>query len=43
VAVNEEGELIGIPTYVSSEERTLGRLGGLRPIVLARPLLDQIH
>lgn len=33
-AVNNEGELIGIPFYVSSEDRTGGRLGGLIPISL---------
>jgi len=42
VAVNAAGELIGVPTWVSAEELTLGRLGVLRPINLAAPLLGQI-
>ncbi|MBK8025714.1 MAG: trypsin-like peptidase domain-containing protein [Chloroflexi bacterium] len=29
LAVNSEGRMIGIPTAVRSEERTLGRLGGI--------------
>lgn len=29
LAVNTEGRMIGIPTQVNSEERTLGRLGGI--------------
>lgn len=32
LAVNARGEFIGIPTEVISEERTLGRLGGLLPV-----------
>ncbi|MCS6835186.1 MAG: serine protease [Anaerolineae bacterium] len=31
LAVSLEGELIGIPTSVNAEERTLGRLGGILP------------
>jgi len=42
VAINEAGELIGVPTFVSAEARTLGRIGGLRPINLAWPLLGRI-
>lgn len=42
VAINEAGELIGVPTFVSAEARTLGRIGGLRPINLAWPLLSRI-
>ncbi|MDX2078785.1 MAG: serine protease [bacterium] len=34
-AVNENGELIGIPFFVSAEDRTGGRLGELIPITLA--------
>jgi S1-C subfamily serine protease len=39
-AVNDDGELIGIPFYVASENRTGGRLGGLIPIALAVQLLE---
>ena len=42
VAINEAGKLIGVPTFVSAEARTLGRIGGLRPISLAWPLLSRI-
>lgn len=39
-AVNNDGELIGIPFYVASENRTGGRLGGLIPITLVVQLLE---
>jgi S1-C subfamily serine protease len=42
-AINEVGELVGVPTFVSAEARTLGRIGGLRPINLAAPLLHRIQ
>ena len=42
VAINEAGELVGVPTYVTSEERTLGRLGGLRPLNLTVSVLNAI-
>ncbi len=42
VTINEAGELIGVPTFVSAEAHTLGRIGGLRPINLAWPLLSRI-
>jgi len=32
LAVNEMGEFIGLPTWVVSEERTAGRLGGILPL-----------
>ncbi|MEO0563217.1 MAG: serine protease [Chloroflexota bacterium] len=32
LAVNESGEFIGLPTWVLTEERTAGRLGGILPI-----------
>ena len=32
LAVNQDGDFIGIPTAVQSEERTLGRLGGVLPV-----------
>ena len=35
VAINEAGELIGVPTFVSAEAHTLGRIGGLRPTPVA--------
>jgi S1-C subfamily serine protease len=42
VAINETGELVGVPTYVTTEERTLGRLGGLRPLNLTASILEAI-
>jgi S1-C subfamily serine protease len=42
VAINEMGELVGVPTYVTTEERTLGRLGGLRPLNLTGSILEAI-
>lgn len=41
IAINQAGELIGIPTWVSAEDRTLGRIGVLRPVNLAKPLISQ--
>lgn len=32
LVVNENGEFLGLPTWVISEERTAGRLGGVLPI-----------
>ncbi len=32
LVVNERGEMVGMPTWVRSEERTGGRLGGVLPI-----------
>jgi S1-C subfamily serine protease len=43
MAINAAGELVGIPTWVSSEERTMGRIGVLRPVNLAKPLIDQVR
>ena len=40
MAINERGELIGIPTQVSPDRRGLGKLGLIRPINLARSLID---
>ena len=42
VAINQAGEWIGIPTWVSAEKLTLGRLSVLRPINLAQDLLHRI-
>lgn len=41
-ALNHAGELIGVPSLVSTEDRTLGRIGVLRSINLARPLMQRI-
>lgn len=40
LVVNELGEFIGIPTAVESEERTLGRLGGILPMTAVAALLS---
>ncbi|GAB4521110.1 MAG: hypothetical protein OHK0046_32110 [Anaerolineae bacterium] len=32
LAINEAGEIVGIPTWVVSEDRTAGKLGGVLPI-----------
>jgi len=41
LVVNEVGEFIGIPTAVQSEERTLGRLGGILPMTAIAALMRQ--
>lgn len=41
-AIDRTGGLIGIPTLVSTEQETAGRIGELRPVKLAEPLLDRI-
>jgi len=38
LAVSLQGELLGIPTSVRSEERTLGRLGGILPFRAVKAL-----
>lgn len=35
LAVNGDGEFVGIPTFVQSEDQTGGRLGGIRPAQVA--------
>ncbi len=40
LAVNNAGEMVGIPTAVLSEERTGGRLGGLIPLETILTLLE---
>jgi len=40
LAVNSSGNMIGIPTQVNSEERTLGRLGGILSVSAIRFVLD---
>ncbi|MEM6529906.1 MAG: hypothetical protein AAF653_16520 [Chloroflexota bacterium] len=39
LAVNEDGEWVGLPTWVVSEERTAGRLGGLLPLMAVEAML----
>ena len=43
LAINEAGELIGVPSRNVPEARTLGRMGYLRAINLAHPLLRQVR
>lgn len=40
LAVNRQGEFIGIPTFVRSEERTGGRLGGIVSLSAIRVALE---
>lgn len=40
LAVNFEGRMVGIPTMVNAEERTLGRLGGIITATAVRSALD---
>ncbi|XWX05528.1 serine protease (plasmid) [Aggregatilineales bacterium SYSU G02658] len=40
LAVSLEGELIGIPTSVNAEDRTLGRLGGILPFRAVQALAE---
>jgi S1-C subfamily serine protease len=39
LVVNGRGEFLGIPTMVRSEERTLGRLGGVLPFIAVETVL----
>jgi pSer/pThr/pTyr-binding forkhead associated (FHA) protein len=39
MAINQSGELIGVPTIVVTGERTLGKIGYVRPIELAMSLI----
>ncbi|NWG18368.1 MAG: trypsin-like peptidase domain-containing protein [Chloroflexi bacterium] len=41
LVVNEVGEFIGVPTAVQSEERTLGRLGGILPMTAIAALMRE--
>lgn len=41
MAINAAGELIGIPTIKVSDPRLGGQIGLLRPINLAKPLIDK--
>lgn len=40
LAVNAAGELVGVPTWVRSEQRTLGRISGMLPVELVATLID---
>jgi len=40
LAVNNDGQMIGIPTQVRAEERTLGRLGAILTVTAIRAALD---
>ncbi len=42
LAVNEAGEFIGLPTWVVTEDRTAGRLGGILPIGAVQLTLTNI-
>ena len=42
VAIDEQGRLIGVPTQVYFSQDTVGEIGLVRPINLARELLDEI-
>jgi len=41
MAINDRGELIGVPTIVVSGEKVTGKIGVIRPINLARMIIDQ--
>ena len=41
LAVNGNGEFVGIPTFVESEEETGGRLGGIRAAAVVLYVLDE--
>jgi putative serine protease PepD len=41
MAINDRGELIGVPTIVVSGAKVTGKIGVIRPINLARALIDQ--
>jgi pSer/pThr/pTyr-binding forkhead associated (FHA) protein len=43
MAINERGELIGVPTIVVSGREVTGKIGVIRPINLARPLIDRVR
>jgi len=43
MAINDQGELIGVPTIVVSGREVTGKIGVIRPINLAYPLMDQIR
>lgn len=39
LAVNQNGEMVGVPTWVRSEQRTLGRISGMLPVELVALLI----
>lgn len=42
LAINQAGELIGIPTLASISQGNIGKIGVIRPINLAKPLLQSV-
>jgi S1-C subfamily serine protease len=40
MALNDAGELIGIPTFVGTDVYVTGKLGYIRPVNLARSLIE---
>jgi pSer/pThr/pTyr-binding forkhead associated (FHA) protein len=40
MAVSSSGRLIGIPTLVNVDEKTLSKVGRIRPVNFAKPLID---
>jgi serine protease Do len=43
MAINERGELIGVPTIVVSGVEVTGKIGVIRPINLAYPLIERVR
>jgi putative serine protease PepD len=43
MAINERGELIGVPTIVVSGIDVTGKIGVIRPINMAYPLIDRVR
>lgn len=41
-AVNDAGELVGVPTYTLEGKERIGKIGLVRPINLAQPLLKNV-
>lgn len=41
-AVNDKGELVGVPTYTLEGKERIGKIGLVRPINLAKPLLNNV-
>jgi putative serine protease PepD len=41
MAINDRGELIGVPTIVVSGKQVTGKIGVIRPINLARTIIDR--
>lgn len=43
MAINDAGELIGIPTFIGTDVQVTGKLGYIRPVNLAQPLIRLTH